>query len=232
MSHAPCTAGFTGTASSSTVMSAFDCAASSFSVEAKPPRVGSRKQRVCGAATSTSAIRWFSGAASLCRSAEKFNPSRQLIMVMPWSPSVPVTNTLSPGRHCAPPSSMPAGNAPTPLVLMNTPSPWPRFTTFVSPVTSATPASRATSAIEAQMRRRSSMGKPSSKMNPQLRYSGRAPLVATSFTVPHTAKRPMSPPGKKWGVTTKLSVENAKRSPGAGAGSTAASSPRSNSSPA
>ena len=42
----------------------------------------------------------------------------------------------------------------------------------------------------------------------------------------------MSPPGKKCGVTTKLSVENASRSPGAGAGSTAASSPRSSSSPA
>ena len=41
------------------------CAASSFSVEARPPRVGSRKQRVCGAAASTSAIRWLSGAASL-----------------------------------------------------------------------------------------------------------------------------------------------------------------------
>ena len=54
------------------------------------------------------------------------------------------------------------------------------------------------SAMEAQMRRRSSMGKPSSRMKAQDRYRGRAPEVATSFTVPHTAKRPMSPPGKKW----------------------------------
>ena len=34
-----------------------------------------------------------------------------------------------------------------------------------------------------------------------------------SFTVPHTANRPISPPGKKCGVTTKLSVENARRPP-------------------
>ena len=78
-------------ASSSTVMSVPDCSASSFSVEAMPPRVGSRKQRVCGAAASTSAMRWFSGAASLSMFAEKFRPSRQLIMVMPWSvPNQPI----------------------------------------------------------------------------------------------------------------------------------------------
>ena len=70
-------------ASSSTVMSVFDWAASSFSVEARPPRVGSRKQRVFGAAANTSAMRWLSGAASLSRSAEKLKLSRQLMMVMP-----------------------------------------------------------------------------------------------------------------------------------------------------
>ena len=83
MSHAPCTAGFTGMASSSTVMSVLDWAASSLSVDARPPRVGSRKQRVLGAAFSTSAIRWLRGAASLSRSAEKLKDSRQLMMVIP-----------------------------------------------------------------------------------------------------------------------------------------------------
>ena len=43
-----------------------------------------------GAAASTSAIRWFNGAASLLRSSwRSSSPSRQLMMVMPWSPTVP-----------------------------------------------------------------------------------------------------------------------------------------------
>ena len=97
MSHAPRTAGFTGTASSSTVMSVFDCAASSFKVEARPPRVGSRKQRASGARRQHLGYEVVERrAASLSRSAEKLKPSRQLMMVMPWSPSVPVTSTLSP----------------------------------------------------------------------------------------------------------------------------------------
>ena len=74
-----------------------------------------------------------------------------------------------------------------------------------APLTTPDPLS--VHAMLAQMRFRSVMGKPSSRMKPQLRYFGTAPLVATSFTVPHTAKRPMSPPGKNCGVTTKLSVE-------------------------
>ncbi len=46
-------------------------------------------------------MRWFNGAASLSIFAEKFRPSRQLMMVMPWSPRVPLTSTASPGRICA-----------------------------------------------------------------------------------------------------------------------------------
>jgi len=44
------------------------------------------------------------------------------------------------------------------------------------------------------------MGNPSSMMKPVLKKSGTAPLIATSFTVPFTARQPMSPPGKKDGV--------------------------------
>jgi NADPH:quinone reductase-like Zn-dependent oxidoreductase len=40
------------------------------------------------------------------------------------------------------------------------------------------------SASSAAVRFRSSIGKPSSRMNPADRYSGRAPLIARSFTVP------------------------------------------------
>ena len=196
-----------------TVMSHPHCSASSLSVEAIPPRVGSRKHRTLGAASSTAAIRWFNGAASLSTSAWKFSPSRQLMMVMPWSPSVPVTSTASPGWQSWPPSFTPGASTPTPLVLMKMPSPCPRFTTLVSPVTTRTPASSAASRTDAHMRRRSSIGKPSSRTIPRLSHLGRAPLVATSFTVPHTARRPMSPPGKKCGVTTNESVENARRLP-------------------
>ncbi len=43
------------------------------------------------------------------------------------------------------------------------------------------------------------------------RYSGVAPLMARSLTVPLTARSPMLPPGKNSGRTTKESVENASR---------------------
>ena len=50
-------------------------------------------------------------------------------------------------------------------------------------------------------------------MKAQLRYFGSPPHMAMSFTVPQTASFPMSPPGKKRGLTTKLSVEKTSRSP-------------------
>ena len=56
------------------------------------------------------------------------------------------------------------------------------------------------------------MGKPSSSRYPALRKSGSAPHIARSLTVPCTASEPMSPPGKKAGVTTKVSVVKARRS--------------------
>ena len=46
-------------------------------------------------------------------------------------------------------------------------------------------------------------------MKAQLRYLGSAPHIARSFTVPQTLSLPISPPGKKMGSTTKLSVEKA-----------------------
>ena len=70
----------------------------------------------------------------------------------------------SPGRAFAPDTSIPCGTTPTPVVLMNTPSPLPCSTTLVSPVTTATPASRAAAAIDCTMRFRSASGKPSSRM--------------------------------------------------------------------
>ncbi len=108
---------------------------------------------------------------------------------------------------------MPGATRPMPLTLMKTPSPLPRSTTFVSPVTIGTPASSAAACIEATMRERSLSGRPSSRMRPAESASGCAPHIARSFTVPCTASEPMSPPGKKSGLMTNESVENARRAP-------------------
>ena len=89
-----------------------------------------------------------------------------------------------------------------PAVLMKSPSPLPRSTTLVSPVTIGTPAAPRPRRIDATTRRSVSIGRPSSRMKPALRYSGRAPHIARSLTVPFTASVPMSPPGKNSGRTT------------------------------
>ncbi len=64
-------------------------------------------------------------------------------------------------------------------------------------------------------RSRSARGKPSSRTTAQVRPRGSvAPIIARSFTVPQTASRPMSPPGKKMGCTTWESVvRTSQRSP-------------------
>src|SRR3989338_7311179 len=62
-------------------------------------------------------------------------------------------------------------------------------------------------AIDSTMRLRSASGKPSSRMKPAERYSGRAPDIATSLIVPCTERQPISPPGKNSGDTTWLSVD-------------------------
>ena len=89
-----------------------------------------------------------------------------------------------------------------PAVVMKIPSPLPRSTTLVSPVTMDTPASRAASRMDTTTDSRSAIGSPSSRMNAALSDSGRAPHIARSFTVPLTARSPIVPPGKKSGCTT------------------------------
>ncbi len=66
--------------------------------------------------------------------------------------------------------------------------------------------------MDATIRSRSATGKPSSRMKLADSHSGRAPLTARSFTVPLTARSPMSPPGKNSGETTNESVVIAIRS--------------------
>ena len=88
-----------------------------------------------------------------------------------------------------------------PAVLTKSLSQAPLGTTLVSPVTMATPADAADLAMSAATRSRRSRESPSSSTKAQVRYFGQAPSMATSFTVPCTARVPMLPPGKKRGVT-------------------------------
>ena len=52
----------------------------------------------------------------------------------------------------------------------------------------------------------SSAASPSSRTSESVSASGRAPAIARSLTVPLTASSPIEPPGKRSGLTTKLSV--------------------------
>ena len=116
--------------------------------------------------------------------------------------------TASPGFACAPPICRPASAKPTPEVEMKMPSALPFSATFVSPAIMDTPASAAASCMDCAMRSRSANEKPSSRMNDAVRYLTCPPDMATSLTVPDTAKRPISPPGKKMGLTMCPSVES------------------------
>src|SRR5207253_1009356 len=108
-------------------------------------------------------------------------------------------------------SETPSGTSPTAVVEMKTWSPLPRSTTLVSPVTSCTSHSAQAARIEATIRRRSSSGSPSSRMKAAAMNWGRAPPTARSLTLPVIASFPMSPPGKKIGLTTNESVVTASR---------------------
>ena len=72
----------------------------------------------------------------------------------------------------------------------------------VSPVTTLTPAAAAASRMDSVIAVRWATSKPSSRMNPAVRYCGVAPDTARSLTVPLTARSPMLPPGKNNGLTT------------------------------
>ena len=98
---------------------------------------------------------------------------------------------------------------------MTMPSTSPRPITLVSPVRIAVPASRQASRIDARIRSRSGRGNPSSMITLQVSPSTSvAPIIARSLTVPETASRPMSPPGKNGGwMTCESVVRTSQRSP-------------------
>ena len=179
-----------------------DWRAISFKALLTPPRVGSRRQCISGTAATIAATSPCRAAVSETMGVSKCRFSRCASTAMPCSPSEPLSKIASPGCARLAEISIPSATTPTPVVVMNTPSPLPRSTTFVSPVTMGTSAVRAACAIDSTMRFRLARGKPSSKMKLAARYNGRAPDIATSLRVPCTDRQPMSPPGKKRGETT------------------------------
>ncbi len=214
ISQAALTASFMGMAVSSASTPNPVPSAISFSVVASPPLVGSRMNRIPSPTSEISrVISPFKGAQSLTISASNCIPSLLESTAIPWSPMGPFISMRSPARISSIPSLIPSGMNPTPEVLIKIPSALPRSTTLVSPVTTSTPASAATFAIESSIFPRFSILNPSSRIRPQEMYLGTAPLTARSFIVPQTASFPISPPGKKMGLTTYESVVKANLMP-------------------
>src|SRR5659263_203056 len=210
ISHTPRTDSRTGSRASSSTNRAFAADAISFSVTPTPPRVGSRMKRTLSANRKRSGrSRPESGATSDSTGASIARFRRAISTATWWSPIVPVSRIRSPGRISDGAGRQPPTETPTPAVVMKIPSPFPRSTTFVSPQAMVTPASFAASRIAASARSRVSIGSPSSRIRPHEIATAFAPQTERSFTVPQTASRPMSPPGKKGGVTTYPSVVKA-----------------------
>jgi len=119
------------------------------------------------ACRSTARAAAVSGAQSLRTALSISSPSRRDTTAAPWSPTGPETTTTSPSRTSPPGGVQPSAGVPTPAVLMNILSALPRGTTFVSPVTTSTPASAAAPANDSSIPSRSAAGRPSSRIRAQ-----------------------------------------------------------------
>src|SRR4051794_1136282 len=205
-SDAPATAGLTGTAASFTSIATPAARASSLSTEATPPRVASRMTRTPPASSSASTA-GHRQRVSETISASRSNSPRASMIAVPCSPIAPESRIRSPGRAVS--NAARGSRRPMPVVHTYMPSAWPRSTTFVSPVTTWTPAACAAAAIAATSKRRSSEDRPSSRISASDSASGFAPAIARSLTVPLTASSPIEPPGKRSGLTTNESVVSA-----------------------
>src|SRR3954467_896478 len=203
ISAAPATAASTGTASSRTSIATPEARASSLSAAATPPRVASRRQCTADPADSSRAsTTGHSDRVSDAIGASSSNSPRASMMAVPWSPTGPDSSIRSPGARPAGERLARPSSRPRPAVQMYMSSAWPRSTTFVSPATTSTPASRAAAARASTSPRRTSAGRPSSSTSDTVIATGRAPATARSFTVPFTASSPIDPPGKRIGRTT------------------------------
>ena len=136
----------------------------SLSADERPPRVGSRRTWTPGSTASIAATSPLSACVSEAISTSNSRPSRTLMIATPWRPIGPDRMTASPGRARSADGATPSGTSPIPAVLTKSRSAAPRPTTFVSPVTIATPARAAARAAEAVMSASSSSGRPSSMM--------------------------------------------------------------------
>ncbi len=133
------------------------------------------------------------------------------MMAMPWSPIVPETTMRSPGRAARIESDRPSGTRPMPgggdedLVALAAVDDLGVAGDQRDARLVAGRAHRATI--------RSQVGERQTFLEDERRRekSGSAPPTARSLTVPWTASRPMSPPGKKSGRTTNESVVKASR---------------------
>ncbi len=141
ISQAPATAGRTGTAASRTTIATPEACASSFSTEATPPRVASRRQRSDGPAASSSAsTAGHSERVSDSTGASSSNSPRASMIAVPCSPIGPETRIRSPGRSEPVESAARGSTRPSPVVRTYIESQRPRSTTLVSPATISTPA--------------------------------------------------------------------------------------------
>ncbi len=112
--------------------------ASSLHTVPTPPRVGSRSQRVSGAAASSASTRPLTGAVSERMSASRARSPRASITAMPWSPMVPDTSTVARPHQLGPEHASRRDQADAGR-RDEEPSAAPVPTTLVSPVTIAHP---------------------------------------------------------------------------------------------
>ena len=87
---------------------------------------------------------------------------RAAITAMPCRPTSPDSRMTSPTRTLEGATTASCSMSPMPAVLMYNPSPFPRSTTLVSPVTSSTPAATAADCMDCTTRCSTAIGRPSS----------------------------------------------------------------------
>ncbi len=215
ISAAPATAGVTGTSASRTTIATFEARASSFSTDATPPRVASRRQcRPCPAAPSS---------ASAAGHSERVSDSTRGVEV-----------ELAAGQHDRRAVVADRARDDDPVARHAAPRATARRGRRSGRCrrSSGTSSRRSRARPPSCRRRRSARRRsrppsrsppprpagrpaerPSSSTIASVIASGRAPAIARSLTVPLTASSPIEPPGNRIGFTTKLSVVNARTAP-------------------
>ncbi len=109
----------------------------------------------------------------------------------------------SPGRQLCPDTRTVSGITPTPDVVMNSSVGLAAVYDLGVAGDQLAPPPRCTRPVWMKSPGRGSRREdPSSIIRQDWREAARAPIIARSFTVPHTASLPMSPPGKMSGETT------------------------------